>query len=245
MRAPSGRAHSRRVLAVPAVLAALAVTGVLGAARARADETPGARASIDRTAVRFWSPETGGASRPRFVTARELAFEARLEALGEDSNFGSAGPFQERHLRAATERHVAEELLATLMIEHGADPRDLPALTARARATLVDRVGGPPRLAAAMTAEGIEESELEQMLRRQVRAAIYIDRSIQSILRPTEEELREVFRTDAHPYKGQRLDDVRERFQLWLVGERLRQAESGFLQAARTRVKIVNVPAGG
>ncbi len=215
-----------------------------GAGPASAQEPPAARASVDRIAVRFWSPETGGSSRPRFITERELAFESRLEALGEDSTFGNAGPYQERHVRAATERHVAEELLATLMVEHGADPRDLPGLVRRARVSLVDRVGGQAPFSAAMAAEGIEETEVEALLKRQVRAAIYVDRSVTSILRPTEEEIREVFRTDAHPYKGQKLDDVRERFQRWLVGERLRQAESGFLQAARTRVKIVSVPAG-
>ncbi len=218
------------------------------ASDARADEPAPApspdRASVDRIAVRFWSPETGGSARPRFITERELAFEARLEALGEDSSFGNAGAYQERNVRAATERRVAEELLATLMVEHGTDPRDMPALTARARAALVDRVGGMPAFAAAMAAEGIDDLEVEALLRRQVRAAIYIDRSITPILRPTEEDLREVFRTDAHPYKGMKIDDVRERFQRWLIGERLRQAESGFLQVARTRVKIVNVPAG-
>ena len=229
-------------------LAALAsvIPLVTFAEGARADDTVRAsdRAFVDRVAVRFWSPETGGSSRPRFITERELAFEARLEALGEDSNFGNAGVYQERHVRAATERHVAEELLSSLMIEHGTDPRDLPKLVLRARAALVDRVGGPPAFEGAMAAEGIDEGEVEALLRRQVRAAIYVDRSITTILRPTEEDLREVFRTDAHPYKGMKLDDVRERFQRWLVGERLRQAESGFLQAARTRVKIVNVPGG-
>jgi hypothetical protein len=80
------------------------------------------------------------------------------------------------------------------------------------------------------------------MLRRQERAAFYVHEAITPILNPTEEELREVFRTDAHPYKGQRLEDVRDRFVRWLILERLRQAESGFFQSARTRVKIVNVP---
>jgi len=236
---------ARRAVVVPSVGTCLVALALAFAGDARADEAAQAdRASVDRIAVRFWSPETGGTSRPRFITERELAFEARLEALGEDSNFGNAGAYQERHVRAATERRVSEELLATLMIEHGTDPRDMPALVTRARAAMVDRVGGPAAFAAAMAAEGIDEGEVGDFLRRQVRAAIYVDRSITPILRPTEEELREVFRTDAHPYKGMKLDDVRERFVRWLVGERLRQAESGFLQAARTRVKIVTVPAG-
>ncbi len=82
------------------------------------------------------------------------------------------------------------------------------------------------------------------MTRRIVRAEAYVDVALQPILSPTEEDVREVFRTDAHPFKGSRLDDpaVRERLVRWLVFERLRQAESSFLQAARSRLKIVNVP---
>ncbi len=38
---------------------------------------------VDRAVVRFEAPETGGARRPRFVFERELAFEARLEALSD------------------------------------------------------------------------------------------------------------------------------------------------------------------
>jgi hypothetical protein len=210
---------------------------------APADARADGPSTVDRVAVRFWSPETGGASRPRFITERELSFEARLEALAEEGTFGGAGPYQERHLRAATERHVAEELLATLMTEHGTDPKGLSRIADDVLASLVERIGGKGALAAAMQQEGIEQVELDAMVLRQARAAVYVDRSILSVLRPTEEDLREVFRSDAHPFKGQRLDDVRARFQRWLVGERLRQAESGFLQAARTRVKVVTMTA--
>ncbi len=198
------------------------------------------RAQVDRIAVRFWAPETGGSAKPRFITERVLAFQARLEALGEES-FGAVGAYQERHVRAAIERHVAEELLAALMIEHGTEPRDFPKQVERMRAAMFERALGRAAFEAAMAAEGIDEAEVGQMLRRHVRAAFYVDRAIKPILHPTEEELREVFRTDAHPHKGQKLDDVREQFQRWLVLERVRQAESGFLQSARTRVNIVVV----
>ena len=36
---------------------------------------------LDRVAVRFTAPETGGIAKPQFIFERELAFEARLEAL--------------------------------------------------------------------------------------------------------------------------------------------------------------------
>ena len=203
-------------------------------------ETPD-RAMVDRVAVRYYAPETGGSSRPRFILERVLAFEARLEALGEESALIGSVPYQERHLRAAVERHVAEDLLSALMIERGSEPPDLPGLTAQAREALVDRVGGRAPFAAAMTAESIDESEVIALLRRRMRAAFYVDRAITPILHPNEEELHEVYRTTAHPFRASKFEDVKPQLLRWFVLERLRVAESAFLQTARTRLKIVNV----
>ena len=142
-------------------------------------------ATADRVAVRFFSPETGGSARPRFITERVLAFEARLEALGEENALIGSAPYQERHVRTAVERHIAEELLAALMVERGSEPVDLPLLTEQARAALVDRVGGPTAFDAAMTAESIDEGEVTVLLRRRMRAAFYVDRAISPVLHPT------------------------------------------------------------
>jgi hypothetical protein len=225
-------------------LAAVALAALLVplAARAQPAAAP-ERTTVDRIAARYWAPETGGSERPRFISERVLAFEARLEALGEGS-FGASTAYQERHVRAAIERHVAEDLLALLTVVHGTEPPELPKQAEKARIALEDRVGGHGALEAARVAEGIDPSELTDLLYRQVRAAFYVDYALAPILHPTEEELREVFRTNAHPFKGQKFEDVRERFMRWLVLERLRQAESSFLQAARTRTKIVAVPPG-
>lgn len=235
------RVAGRRTGAKPV---AFALASLFVSLQAQADEPVKTdRATVDRIAVRYWAPETGGVQKPRFISERILAFEARVEALGEGS-FGASGAYQERHVRAATERHVAEDLLAALTVVHGTEPPELPKQAEKARIALEDRVGGHLALEAARVAEGIDPGELTQLLFRQVRAAFYVDYAIAPILHPTEEELREVFRTNAHPFKGQRLEDVRERFMRWLVLERLRQAESGFLQAARTRTKIVAIPPG-
>ena len=200
-------------------------------------------ATADRVAVRFYAPETGGSSRPRFITERILAFEARLEALAEENALIGSAPYQERHVRTAVERHVAEELLAALMIERGSEPPDLPKLTVQARAAIVDRVGGAQAFGAAMTAESIDESELTVLLRRRMRAAFYVDRAISPLLHPNEEELHELYRTSAHPFRTSKFEDVRAELERWFILDRLRVAESVFLQTARTRVKIITVNA--
>jgi hypothetical protein len=194
----------------------------------------------DRVAVRYITPETGGSARPRFLTERELAFFARIEALLEQTPL-EPNDYPERYVRSAVDRLVARSMLASLMVQRGIEPPDLPRLTIEARGELEARVGGAHVLTDAMKKEGIEEEELLSFLRDEVRAAYYIDKSIVPILAVTEDSLREAFRSTLHPFRGQRFDDVRVKLRRWLVTERLRAAELEFLQGARARIKITAV----
>ncbi len=198
------------------------------------------RAVLDRVAVRFYAPETGGTSRPRFITERTLSFEARLLAMSEQGKGAQTAP-EERHLREAVERHVAEELLSSLGIEGGKETRDLSRLADDARAELEERIGGAAPLRDAALAERIDPEEVQALFLRRARAAYYLDHNVTPILHPDDEQLHEVFRTAAHPFRGRRFEDARNELARWLVAERLKAAETTFLQTARTRVKIVIV----
>jgi len=278
MRARSRGGARVRFASLLGSLVALSSTAVV-----RADSSPAA-AVVDRVVLRFYAPETGSSSRPRFITERMLAFETRLEAAmdgaslvggppsgpGPETTSGtdppaSPGIYQDRYVRAAMEHHIAEEMLASLEVQsdgaaEAAKPRDprgpgnpgeaakpatdqaeLAPLAAAARAALIERVGGADALREAAEAEGILGSEVDAILRRQARAAYYIDREIAPILHPSEEQLREVYRTSAHPYKGKKFETIHEDLERWFVAERLRVAELAFLQSARSRVKIIIV----
>jgi hypothetical protein len=200
-------------------------------------------ATIDRVAVRYYAPETGGSSHPRFLSERMLAFETRIEALAEQAP--AQAVYEDRFVRAALDRHVAEDMLSALAVQSGAAPGDLPGLADEERLGLTERVGGADALRAAMQDEGIDEAEVDALVRRRVRAAWYVDRALTPLLRPTEEQLREVFRTSAHPFKNRPFDQIRAALERWFVEERLRVAETTFLQAARARVRIVVIPRGG
>lgn len=217
----------RRRLRPALALAALFFVG----APARADVV------ADRVAVRYVTPETGGSVRPRFLTERELAFFARVEALLEQAPL-EPSDYPERYVRSAVDRLVARSMLASLMIQRGVEPPELPRLTIEARGELEARVGGAQVLADAMKEEGIADEELLSFLRDEVRAAYYVDRAIAPILAVTEEALREAFRGALHPFRGQRFDDVRTSLRRWLVMERLRAAELEFFQGARARINI-------
>jgi hypothetical protein len=200
---------------------------------------PSAQAAVvaDRVAVRYITPETGGSAHPRFLTERELAFFARVEALLEQTTL-EPNDYPERYVRVAIDRLVARSMLASLMVQRGIEPPDLPRHALDARGELEARLGGAHVLSDAMKKEGIEDEELLSFLRDEVRAAYYVDRAITPILSVTEDSLREAFRSTLHPFRGGKFDDVRVKLRRWLVTERLRAAELEFLQGARARIRI-------
>jgi hypothetical protein len=198
---------------------------------------------IDRAAIRFTAPETGGVRAPRFIFARELAFEARLEALS-DSEFTAGpndAPYLERHLHAAAERHVAETLLAALRVDPAASEHQIEEQAAEARRILLDRIGGSDVLERAARAEAMNEGDVELVFRRRARAGIYLDRMVAPMLAPTTSELRQVYATDNHPYRQVSYEKAVPLLRRWVVGQRLREAFDVYYQNARQRLTIVTL----
>jgi hypothetical protein len=192
---------------------------------------------LDRVAVRFYAPETGGVEHPRFITARRLAFEARIEALA-DQGRSDGEAYRERYIGAALERHVSEVLLASLRI----DPEPAEAVMARqvelARKLLTDRVGGEEALLEAQHAEGVSNAELSSLLRRQARASLYLDRMVAPMLRPSDAELEAIQRSAPAALQNESFARVRPLLLRWYVSKRLTSAMSSFFQEARSRVTI-------
>ena len=201
---------------------------------------------VDRAVVRFYAPETGGTAQPRFIDERCLSFEARLEEMSADQE-GIGEGYREHDVRAAIEHHVAEEMLANLarrlIIDSPAEKRpteaELEGVERDFTSATLERLGGRARVDQAARAEALGSEETTAILQRGAMAAWYIDRAVTPILHPGEDQLREVYRTSAHPYRGQPLEQIRRALERWFVVERVRVAESAFLQSARARVKII------
>jgi hypothetical protein len=191
--------------------------------------------------VRWHAPETGGIAKPQFVFARELAFEARVEALADPDP--DRAVYRDRHVRAALDRHIAETLLASLRITPEPTAQEMQTRTDRARAVLEQRVGGAGPLDDAARAEGLGDAEVTAMLARQARASLYLDRMVAPMLEPSTQELRALQETGQTPFTGMDLDDekVRERMRRWYLGVRLAQALDTYYQNARSRVSMVTV----
>jgi hypothetical protein len=194
---------------------------------------------LDRAAVRFVAPETGGVRSPRFVFERVLAFEARLEALADpDRAQTEARPYRERHVRSALERHMAEELLASLRIDPEPTTRDLARQTEAARQMLQQRAGGADQLMQAARAEGIDQREILRILRRQARASLYLDRMVAPMLSPSDAELASLHRSADTPYKRLAFEQAKGALRRWVVARRLAAALQAFYQNARSRIEL-------
>lgn len=203
----------------------------------RAEPAPGVL--LDRVAARFTSPETGGITRPRFVFERELAFEARLEAL-QDAGYRVTleAPYLDRHVRAALERHMAEVLLGSLEITPEPTEAELEARAGAARISLLQQVGGAAALEAARDAEGISPGELRDLLARRARASLYLDRMVATMLTPSDTELRIVHRTTRTPFSAQAYEDVAPLLRHWYIAQRLNVAVRAFYEGARSRIRV-------
>jgi hypothetical protein len=193
--------------------------------------------TLDRVVVRFYAPETGGVERPRFISERRLAFEARLEALA-DQDRGSDDAYRERHVSAALERHISEVLLASLRIEPEPSEAVMTRQLELARKLMSDRVGGDDALGAAQRAEGISNAELSSILRRQARASLYLDRMVAPMLRPSDAELEAIQRSAPAALQNEPFGRVRPLLLRWYVSRRLASAMSSFFQEARSRVTV-------
>lgn len=220
-----------RVGALSFVVCTIAASSA-SALEARASEA----VPLDRIVARWSAPETGGVQRPRYVFARELAFEARLEAL---TSRGAEGPPSERQIRAALDRHIAETMLASLPIVPAPSPKEVAVRAELARRMLEQRVHGAQRLAAAAAAEGIGSDELDKLFRRQARASLYLDRVMAPMLEPSGAELRDAWRSHATPFSAQPYDEVIAPLERWYVAQRITRALEAYYLTVRSRVTVL------
>ena len=223
--------------------AAFALAGLLfPGASARAD--PDAAADVgamllDRVVVRWAAPETGGPAMPQFIFERELAFEARLESMTDPDP--EPGPYHDRHVRAALDRHIAETLLASLPVQPPPTPREVAVRAEAARGILEQRVHGRDRLIAAATIEGMSSDELDALLRREAKASLYLDRMVAPMLEPSSVELRALHRAGVTPFKDEDFGQAQPALVRWYIGQKLSQAIESYYLSARNRVTLVMI----
>jgi hypothetical protein len=195
------------------------------------------RESIDRVVVRWYSQATGGMAKPQFITARQLAFEARIIALMDANALG--GPYDDKHVRAAIQRHITEAMFAALPVDPKPTPKQVGRYAEAARLIIEQNVGGRSRLNAAATAEGISPDELNAKLRLKARASWYIDKMIAPMLTPTELDLREAHERGETPFTKQRFKDVQQQLERWYIETRTAAALDQSYRSARSKLTVM------
>lgn len=201
---------------------------------------------LDRVVARFSAPEAGGVRAPRYVFERELAFEARLVALGDASFEPKAAvdgaedvpAYRRHHLQAALERHIAEELLASLSISPKPTEAEILAQTDAARLMAERQARGSERFAAAAAAEQIGRLELRHLFRRRALASLYLDRMVAPMLDPPEFVLVRVHQNEPNPFSARPFAEVRAQVRDWYVGRELSAAVANYYQNARSRMRL-------
>jgi hypothetical protein len=205
-------------------------------ATAHAEEPTARPLIVDRVIARWRTVDQDGASVGHLVFARELAFEARLEAmaLGETPDV----KLTDRHIRAALTRHVTESLLEELPLDPPATPSEIGERAEKARAALEARVGSASRLDAARLRERLDIDEVDAILRRTARASLYLDRMVAPVLVPSDLELRELHAAGKTPYSDRRFVDVVDKLRRLTLSQRMAAALEDFWQRARSRIVI-------
>lgn len=206
---------------------------------------------IDRVVVRWHSRATGGVAKPQFITARQLALEARIEALMGGDKLDA--PYNDKHVRSAMQRHITETMLARLPVDPEPSPKQVDTYAEAAREMLLQRIGahatglnerdrrklGMAKLRKARAAEKATADELMAILRRRARASWYLDKMIAPMLAPSELDLREVHKRGETPFSNQRFEDVKKKLSQWYISTRLAEALDRYFRNARSRVKVI------
>ncbi|WP_156864971.1 hypothetical protein [Pajaroellobacter abortibovis] len=196
---------------------------------------------VDQVAVRFYLPELGGVEKPRFITQRMLAFEARIQSLiSRRKGAPEEGEVTDRSIQIALEVHLAEEIFSFLAEDIlTREPALLKPMLQYVRTIFYEQVGGIGPLLKMAEKEGLGESELGALIERRTRAFLYVNSAFTDLLHPSEEDLNTLYRVIFSSLDPPSFDDeVRRKLVHQFSQARFNQVALSFLQAAQFRLKL-------
>jgi hypothetical protein len=222
-----------RLLRWVPLVAALGIAAATSVATAGDAKKP---VLVDRIVVRWSTTDRGVTNKPQIIFARELAFEARLEAMAGGEPPDAA--ITERYLRAALNRHISESLLSLLPVDPEPSVEEIAKRADAASSVLEARVGGIEKIAKALDIEGLSVDELAAIHRRSARASFYLDRMIAPQIEPTRQELVDLQASGTTPYTKDPFDKVEEKLRRWLLAQRLNDTLDSFFQKSRSKIVV-------
>ena len=134
---------------------------------------------------------------------------------------------------------MTETVLESLDIDPPPSEADIGKRVDETRLALIERVHGIVPLHEAAQAEGIAETEMLRLLRRQALASLYLDRMVTPMLEPTEGELRAAYARKDTPFRELPYVQARPLLQRWYTARKLGAAVQAYYQNARGRLNLV------
>jgi hypothetical protein len=132
-----------------------------------------------------------------------------------------------------------EELMGEALIAHEAERLALQQPDATAvrleRRRFEQKAGGPAQLVQLMRVLGVQERELDALLRRRAVVNAFLSANLEGTLDVTESELARAYAEENHPFRDRPLDEVREPLRSWLAQRRLERFVERWVHSLRER----------
>jgi hypothetical protein len=132
-----------------------------------------------------------------------------------------------------------EELLGEALIAHEAERLSLETPSATAlraeRRRFEQKAGGAARLVELSRMLGVQERELETVVRRRALVNAFLEANLEGTLEVTDGELERAYTEGEHPFREQTLDEVREPLRRWLAQQRLERLVERWVKSLRDR----------
>jgi hypothetical protein len=220
------------LLLLPALIVAFtAFTTLCSTARADVESEPGAQ-RLDGVAAVVGGLAPGAQVISIFRSDVEL--RARMALLREADVGVALGPLSDGLLRASLSELVGEALIAVEAARLNLE-RPSAGELAQERARLLGAHGDAARTRELLTALGVGERELADWIARRAVVSSFLLANLEGTLDLSEGEPERLFASQEHPFLGQSLDDVRDRFTAWVTQQRMQHAVERWVQSLSQR----------
>lgn len=212
-------------------LAHQALAMVPGFARADVEVEPGAQ-RLDGVAAVVGGLAPGAQVISIFRSDVEL--RARMALLREATLREALGPLPDGLLRASLSELLGEALIA---VEAARLSLERPSANeiAQERARLLGASGDAASTRELLAALGVGERELAEWIGRRAVVSAFLLANLEGTLDLPASEVERLFASDDHPFQGQALDEVRDRFTAWLAQQRMQRAVERWVQSLSQR----------
>jgi len=164
----------------------------------------------------------------------DVELRARMALLRESSLRDALGELPRGLLAASLAELIGEALIAVeaarlnLTQPSGADIAEERVRLLGERSVR----GGPRELLGAL---GVGERELSAWIDRRALVNTFLQANLEGTLEASEAELERLFESEAHPFRGRTLEEVRPQFEPWLAQQRTEQAVSRWVSSLSQR----------